>query len=334
MRQAVVRPTAHCAYPAARRALGRFRRGDLPHAVSGSRREFDADGVRVSYYTAGPAAGSTKTPLVLIHSVNAAAAAHEVRPLYEHYRHDRPVYAVDLPGYGFSDRGNRFYTPRLMTDAVHALLARIRADHGDTPVDAIALSLSCEFVARAATERPPHFRSLTFVAPTGFNRDEPFYGPPGSTRGKPRVYRVLTAAPIARPLFNLLTCRPSVRLFLEKTWGGKAIDEHLFEYSWRTARQRGAHHAPYCFLSGFLFSADISRVYESLPQPVWMVHGVRGDFTDFRRKRVFESAPNWRVEVFQTGALPHFEVADRFNAALEDFLDAVVSGEPVNQTAS
>jgi hypothetical protein len=61
------------------------------------------------------------------------------------------------------------YTPRLMTDAVHAILAVIRDKYGDAPVDAIALSLSCEFLARAAIEDRGAFRSIGFVSPTGFN---------------------------------------------------------------------------------------------------------------------------------------------------------------------
>jgi hypothetical protein len=33
--------------------------------------------------------------------------------------------------------------------------------------------------------------------------------------------------------------------------------------------------------SEFLFSADINRVYDALDLPVWLAHGVRGDFTDY-----------------------------------------------------
>ena len=114
-----------------------------------------------------------------------------MKPLFEHYSRERPVYAPDFPGYGFSDRSARKYTPRLMTDAIHALLAVIRQKHGAQPVDAMALSLSCEFLARAAVEDPGAFRSLAFVSPTGFNRLPLRQGPPASTRGYPRIIAVL-----------------------------------------------------------------------------------------------------------------------------------------------
>src|ERR1700754_2597481 len=91
--------------------------------------------------------GTTQPPLLLIHSVNAAATAYEAKPLFEHYRSRRTVYALDLPGFGLSDRTERVYTPRLMTDAVLLTLREIRKRHGDARVDVVALSLSCEFAA-------------------------------------------------------------------------------------------------------------------------------------------------------------------------------------------
>jgi hypothetical protein len=49
-------------------------------------------------------------------------------------------------------------------------------------------------------------------------------------------------------------------------------------------------------------------VYDQLSMPVWMCHGVRGDFTNYRKAERFVLRPNWRIAVFPTGALPHFEV--------------------------
>jgi hypothetical protein len=123
-------------------------------------------------------------------------------------------------------------------------------------------------------------------------------------------------------LFNGLTKPGVVRYFLERTWGGKAIDETLCSYAVMTAAQPGARYAPLHFLAGKLFSADIHTVYEALTQPVWASHGVRGDFTDYRGLRIVSGRPNWQIQIFQTGALPHFEVPVEFNAAMDRFLAA------------
>jgi pimeloyl-ACP methyl ester carboxylesterase len=292
----------------------------LPTALPGERRVLVVPETGpISYYTDAPTGGSAR-PLLLVHSVNAAASAAEVRPLYERYRRLRPVYAPDLPGYGFSDRSDRDYTPRLMTDAVHAMLAEIARRHGAGPVDAMALSLSSEFLARAAAEKPEAFRSLALVSPTGFSGSRPRYGAPGSTRGLPRLRKALTFPMWRRPLFDLLTSRRSIRFFLRKTWGSKTIDDALWEYDCLTTRLPGAEHAPYCFLTGFLFSADIGRVYESLDLPVWMSHGSRGDFVDYRQKATLKLGARWRFTVYEGGALPYFEYPDRFVRDYDAFM--------------
>jgi pimeloyl-ACP methyl ester carboxylesterase len=242
--------------------------------------------------------------------------------LYEHYRASRPVYAVDLPGYGFSERSNRTYTPRLMSAAVHTMVAEIQRIHGDVAVDALALSLSAEYLARAASETPDCFNSVALISPTAFNRDKPFTDPPGSTRGIPWLYALLTFPLWRDALFNTLTRRAVIRFFLQKTWGGKNIDEGMLDYDCVTTRQPGASNAPFYFLSAYLFSADITRIYESLQLPVWMAHGVRGDFVDYRYKRRLAQKPNWRFRVFSTGALPHFEVLDEFVRDYDAFMAA------------
>lgn len=290
----------------------------------------------VSYYTDGPdptddskSSPSDRVPLLLVHSINAAASAHEIRPLYDFYKMQRRVYAIDLPGYGHSERSDRTYLPRVMVKAIHALLDRIRADTDERKsIDAVAASLSCEFLARAAFENPDAFRSLALVSPTGFRRSSPATAPPETNRGSPLAYRILSLPFLGRALFRLLTTTPSVRFFLQKTWGDKQIDEQMFRDSVRTAREPGARHAPFHFLSGFLFSADILDVYAGLDQPVWMSHGVRGDFTDYSRSEQFEGKPNWRITKFQTGALPYFEIPETFFDAYDEFLTEVAKAQP------
>ncbi len=264
-------------------------------------------------------AGKAGPPLLLVHSVNAAASAAEVRPVFDHARATRRVFALELPGFGHSARGDRDYTPRLMTDAVLAAVAEIRRRCGQAPIDALAVSLGCEFLARAASEQPALFRRLALVSPTGFNGRAPRRGPPGSTRKVPVLGSVLGASLWAQGLFDNLTRPGVVRFFLEKTFGAKTIDEPMWAYAVATARQPGARFAPLAFLGGGLFSADITAVYESLAMPVWASHGVRGDFTDYRGLAYVKERPNWHIRVLPTGALPYFEMAAEFGAEMDRF---------------
>ena len=307
-----------------------LREATMPAPLAGPRFELNNGRVgRITCYgETPPSVDSALPPLVLVHSVNAAATAYEMKPLFDHYRGRRAVYALDLPGFGLSDRSERVYTPRLMTDAIVLAVQEIRKRHGDAPVDLVALSLSCEFAARAATDMPNAFRTLALISPTGLTKRAESAaqtsGSPDQTRAMPWLHSLLNVPLWKRGFFSALTSRAGIRFFLQKTFGSKQIDEGLLEYDYITTHQPGAENAPYYFVSGYLFSAKVLNLYRALAMPVWMVHGVPGDFVDYEGKRQVEGLPNWSIEVFQTGALPHFEQPQKFLAAYEDFVRRAV----------
>ena len=269
----------------------------LPPALDASRREVYGRSGRLSFYAEGAGA-----PLLLVHSINAAGSAYEVKPIFERLAGSRQVYAVDLPGFGFSDRSKRQYSPGLYTDAIHDMLGVIAKDgNGDNPINALAVSLGSEFLARAAVERPERFRTLTLVTPTGFSKgSEHMRGRAGETREVPGLYRFFTFPLWSQAIYDLLVSKPSIRYFLRKT-----------------------------FVSGKLISKDIRAIYERLGLPVWMPHGTKGDFGDFSEAGWTRLRPNWIVTPYDTGALPHFEKPEEFMRDYARFLaeaDALVAG--------
>ncbi|MFO0235127.1 MAG: alpha/beta fold hydrolase [Burkholderiales bacterium] len=288
----------------------------LPDPLDAERRDLNGRAGRIALWRAGRGA-----PVLLVHSINAAASAYEVRPAFEAIARTRRAFAPDLPGFGCSERGDRRYDVARYVAAVEDALDAIAEECGDAPVDVLALSLSSEFAARVATTRPARIRTLTMVTPTGLDRrSASLRAPPGTDREVPGVYRFVSQRLWSQALFDGLTSRPSVRYFLQRTWGSKAIDEGLWNYSWTTAHQPGARFAPLAFLSGRLFSKDIRDVYERLAVPVWVPHGTRGDFKDFSGADWTASRLNWRLQPFESGALPHFEHPAAFEAAFRAFL--------------
>lgn len=298
---------------------GRASKRALPVAVRAPRFHFGG----VSCYVAGDG-----PPLLLVHSVNAAPSAAEMRPIFDRYVATHTVFAIDLPGFGFSDRSDRRYTPRLMTDALHGAAEHIRMRCGDARIDAVAISLGCEFLARAATEQSARWGRLALVSPTGLDGRTARRAPREGTRYMAAMHAVLSVPLWANALFRGLT-RPSViRYFLKRTWGSKDIDESSWAYAVKTADQPGARFAPFHFISGGLFSTDIQSVYASLQQPVWMSHGTRGDFTDYRGKSLVQGRDNWRFTVFDTGALPYFEKPGEFFPEFDRFLESTEKPRP------
>lgn len=298
----------------------------LPPALPADAFDLSTAAGRIRVYRAQPSdpaqaanAPGGWPPLLLIHSVNAAASAAEVAPLFARYRQDRVVYALDLPGYGLSDRSDRDYTPRMMTDAVAAVITRMREQEQVEAVDVLAVSLGCEFAARAQIEMPGAIRRLALVSPTGLQGGRRRDGPAGATLGVPWLYRFFTRPRWTEGIFRTLTRPGVIRYFLRRTWGSRTIDEDLWRYAVLTTQQPGARHAPFRFVSAYLFSRDIHTVLKAVTCPVWVSMATRGDFTDYRGRSVLQGCPNWEFHAVPGGALPYFEPGSDFVALLDRF---------------
>ncbi len=253
------------------------------------------------------AGSGDETPVVLVHAVNAAASAFEVRPLFDRWRQSRRVVAPDLPGFGASERGDHAYTPESMAEALGAVLETTGAAH------VVALSLGCEFAARAALDRPDLVADLTLISPTGFDLRQAG-GPPAF------VGTVIRTPLVGQALFDLLTTRPSTRWFLSRSFVGEP-DDGLIEYACATARQPGARFAPAAFLGGTLFTADAATtLYGPLDVPVLVVYD-RDRYTTFERVPDFVAGDDRRrvARIPDTLGLPHFEGLEATTSAIEAF---------------
>jgi pimeloyl-ACP methyl ester carboxylesterase len=280
----------------------------LPDAIRAPRHRFSsASGGAVSWY--GDDSG-TGRPLVLVHAVTPWASAYEMRPLFERFRGSRPVYAIDLPGFGFSERTDRVYYPELYAET---LLEWIEAylPGAPQPVDVIALSLSCEFVALAASARPDLFHSLALVSPTGL-------ADMGSAASD-QILRLSSVPVWSQGFYDLLTTRAAIRHSLRKSFL-RAPGEGMVHYAYLTSHQPGARFAPLHYMSGHLFTDGIHDVYSGLEMPV-LVMADDDDYQDFDALPEFLSQHlDWRVaSVPGARSMPHFENINGTALALDYF---------------
>ncbi len=280
----------------------------LPPALDAARADLTTSGGRVHYYAATETQGRS---VLLIHSINAAPSAIEIKPLFAHFRATRPVYALDLPGFGHSERAKRTYSPELFAKVIDEFLTEVTRE----PTDVIAYSLGCEFAARAAIAAPEHIRSLVLLSPTGF-----------SQRGLPtgeaaqRAHRWLSLPGLSDALFGLLTTRLSIRYFYNQVFGSKTPPE-LIDYALATTHQPGAKYAPLYFLSGQLFTARATEtLYGQVTQPVLVLYD-KDPNIDFHELPDFLSRhPNWRAErIPDTRGMPQWEKPAETAAAIERF---------------
>lgn len=273
---------------------------------------------RMNYYADTAQSGR---PLLLIHSINAAASAFEMKPLFQHYRRQRPVYALELPGFGFSERSDKVYSWRLYTDSILDFLEQVVAE----PADVIALSLGSEFAARAAVEQTALVGSLTMLSPSGFTRREnKVASQRASDDGSSnRAYRLLSNPLWSQAFYDLLATRISIRYFLKQSFEAE-LDRGLEDYAYLTSHQPGARYAPLYFVSGKLFTPNIRQVaYEKLSIPVLVIYD-QDNFVRFDTlPDVADNRENWHLaRIVPTRGLPHFEKLAEVVTALDQFWSA------------
>lgn len=288
----------------------------LPPAVEAERCIFNSPRAgRLSYYVAKEGAGR---PLVLIHSINAAPSAFELKPLFEFYQGKRPVYALDLPGFGFSDRGERPYTVELFVDAIlDFLLTQV----GEA-ADVIALSLGCEFAATAAYARPELVHTLTMISPSGFglSRNSGSNDVADLQAMGKWLYKVVTFPLWSQAIFDLLTSKPSIHYYTGQSFVGEPPPTFL-DYAYATSHQPGARHAPLYFLSGSLFTADVlTKVYANVTQPGLILYDRDPNVNFGRLPELLSLNSHWRAErIVPTLGVPHWEKLPETTAVLEQF---------------
>lgn len=250
-------------------------------------------------------------PLLFVHSINAAPSAIDLKPLFQHFRSYRSVYAPDLPGFGRSTRHVGMMTASEFAKNISSIIDQISPSE---PPDVIALSLGCEFVARAVVECGANVRSLTFISPTGFSRRQP---PP--LQAQKRLRRLFDFAGFGRGAFKLLRLERSIRYFYGMNFSG-SVPSELVAYALKTTRQPAAHEMPLQFLSMSLFTPNaVGSLYEKLDVPVLVLFDEDPNVT-FELFEQFEDSPIWQFKrIAPSLGMPQWEHPEKTVAAIESF---------------
>lgn len=259
-------------------------------------------GVYYAYYSRG----GLGRPMVFLHSINAVASAHEMRPLVQrsHRESERPLYALEWLGFGHSDRPDVAYTPDLLEDQLEHFLEQVVGPQAEG-ADVIGLSLGASYAAEVARRRPDLIRSLVAIEPTGLGSQPSDIG-----RGWARL--LFTLPGVQRAFYDRLTTPEALYGFARDNLFSPefGVPEEYVEFGVKTARVEGAAAPLDDFLSGRLFERDALESYLRMRQPLLVIHGTVGG----RRLESFTSVPpeleakrSVRVVPLPTGALPHWE---------------------------
>jgi pimeloyl-ACP methyl ester carboxylesterase len=250
--------------------------------------------------------------VLLVHSINAAASCYEMRAPFRLLASQYRVVAIDLLGFGDSDRPQMYYTAELYS----ALIGDIAQMLGGN-VHLVAVSLSSAYAFTAAAQQPTAIQTVTVVCPTGI-QDLVEPQPVG------RLYRTF-ASGFGGLLFAGLVSRASLGYFLRSMAyvDPAACDTAMIDACWRSGQRPGARWAPICFVSGLL-NCDVRAVLPLVQQPVLIVWGDGAMTTPVSRMPQFVAAlPQAQTAVFTAGMAVQDECPTQFSAAVLQFWQTV-----------
>ncbi|MGB8345540.1 MAG: alpha/beta fold hydrolase [Ktedonobacteraceae bacterium] len=214
----------------------------------------------ISYKTLGDPAAPA---LALLHTPALGASSHEMRKiagtLAQHYH----VYALDLPGFGLSDRPAIDYSAQIYSDMLRDFLAEVIGQ----PVTLLASGLSCNYAVVVAANNPDLCARLVLISP---------YALSGAARVPDALGRLVVLPALAFVLYPLLCGRQALRglLAARHHLNVRAVAVSDIDQLYATTHQFGAEHAPLALIAGRLDS-DAAREFAALTQPTLIMWGAR-----------------------------------------------------------
>jgi pimeloyl-ACP methyl ester carboxylesterase len=248
---------------AVRYALRPSAKPKLPDAISPAifaTRVFYSSRGQVVYHESGQGG-----PLVFLHGVYVGASSYEWSKVYPHFAEAHQVLAVDLLGFGESERPNPALSP---ADHIRVLTELLRAKCGGERAAVIASGLSAGFVTVLAAQHPDLIHRLILLMPNGvadFGR-----------RRVPKRYGLFSRIPVVNKAFyrRYLSTRIQVRAWL-KSFGfaePEKITDEVIEVLTNCARQFGAERAILQWMSR-RFNLELEKRLGELSQPMTLIWG-------------------------------------------------------------
>lgn len=258
---------------------------------------------RINFYQKG---SCKQTPLLLVHGLHKFAGLYDILPIFEAFGNSRPVYAIDLPGFGRSEKTDRPYRPSMYREAITDFIK----NQIGKPSHVLTLGNASEFAGTAAVAEPSWIKSLVMINPTGFAMPQTALLTANSYREKWQDFFLsyLRVPLWSLPLYDIMASRLKVAGYYRDRFTYN-VPTDLIELAYTSAHQTGAHFAPLIYLSGKLSTPDIrTKVYEKITQPVLLIYDNEiGKSFDMLPQMVRDHS-NWKTwRSRSTKGMPHFE---------------------------
>jgi pimeloyl-ACP methyl ester carboxylesterase len=261
---------------------------------------------RVFYKTAGGA--NSGAPLVFIHGVGAGASSFMWRKNFDDLSNDFPVFAIDLLGFGLSDKPP---TAAYSADLYVELITDFIREVAGYPANVVASSLGAAYAIRVADEHPDLINAMILNGPTGSDSLNRRPGMAGAA-----FYGLLQSPVLGTSFYNVMASERSIRDFARDNlfYDHRRVTDRLVANLYATSHQPGAQHAIAAFLSGYL-NTNTKAPFSRLTQPTVLVWGKQDNTTPAETgASLLQLNPRASLEVFDyCRMMPEQEHPERFN---------------------
>lgn len=251
--------------------------------------------------------GSGK-PVILLHSLTIGASHGEFSKNVEVLSQKHTVYAIDLPGFGYSDKPKITYTAftyaAFINDFITQVVGKasmVIASNGSGMFATIAAKLFSENITR-----------LTLISPNGIS-DE-------MAENSNFYYRTLLELPLhGTTVYNYLASRKIIKQFLltdgfyaPENVNKTAIDTFYYPAHGTNSDVRYA----YASFATKYMNMDIKGYFENLTMPICIIWGEEHTSNPIENMDILKQLqPTGEFYIFEeTKMFPHYENADEFNS--------------------
>jgi pimeloyl-ACP methyl ester carboxylesterase len=275
-------------------------------ALGGAAHLFEWKHGNVFYKTAG--LEHQRPPLIFVHGIGAGISSFMWRKNFDLLARDFPVYALDLLGFGFSDKpATAPYSAELYVELITAFIRQVTG----YPANVIASSLGAAYVVRVADEHPELIGAIMLNSPAGAGSFSTRPGMAGAA-----FYGLLQSPVLGTSFYNVMASERSIREYAGKHffYDHRRVTDRLVANLYATSHQPGAQHAIAAFLSGYL-NTDPRAAFARLTQPTILVVGKQDQVTTIEDALVLlRLNPRARLEVFDyCRMMPEQEHPEKFN---------------------
>jgi pimeloyl-ACP methyl ester carboxylesterase len=281
-------------------------------ALGGDARLFAWKYGRIFYKEAG--VDRPGLPIVFIHGIDAGLSSFMWRKNFDDLGRDFHVFAIDLLGFGFSDKPPAApYSADLYVELISDFIREVAGGR----VNVVASSLGASYAVRVADEHPELINALVLNAPAGYETMNTRPGMAGAA-----FYGLLQSPVLGTSFYNVMASERSIRDYARRTlfYDYRRVTNRLVAHLYATSHQPGAQYAIAAYLSGYL-NCDMSAPFSRLVQPLVLVWGKQDASTSVSKAlALLDLNPRARLEVFDfCRVMPEQEHPEMFNALARDW---------------